>query len=261
MPGFGSKLMLKRLAMGFSLRDAAKMSGLKQKQLRALEDEDLLRFRDKDQIEELLKTYAATLDLNKAEIQKDLELVWSDSSTAKNYMQQEYNKTKKDNLFGDSPLVGYSIAVGAAVLLLSVGGYFYWSNIVGSQGSSSDLYSTAAGDSREQTSDNTQTPLDSAELVNDLSGSAEQAEQSTEPVLPDDTTAINNNGAASEAQETFESTEPVALGDSSADLPRASGTSFLLWVGLLTFLTGLLLFGLPASVKRRKTVAEIGVFT
>ncbi len=259
MPGFGSKLMLKRLALGFSLRDAAKMSGLKQKQLRALEDEDLLRFRDKDHIAELLITYAATLDLNKVDMQKELELVWSDSSTAKNYMQQKYNKSKEGKRFGDNPLIGYSIAVGAAVLLLSVGGYLYWNNIAGGQGPVQNQHSVVADDSHESVSSDAQTPLDKAE---ELLGSAEQAEQPTGPVLQDENAVEgNNNGAVSEVPETIDLTEPVAVGEGSADLPRASGTSYLMWVGMLTFLTGLLLFGLPAAANGRKTVTEIGVFT
>ena len=244
MPGFGSKLMLKRLALGFSLRDAAKMSGLKQKQLRALEDEDLLCFRDKGQISEMLMTYAATLDLNKAEILKELELVWSDSNTAKNYMQQKYNKSKEGKLFGNNPLVGYSIAVGAAVLLLSVGGYFYWNNIAGGLGPDQNQYSVIENDNREEVS--TDAPAD----------------LSTGPAVQiDNTEEDNNNGASSEVPETIDYAEPVAAGEGSADLPRASGTSYLLWVGLLTFLTGLFLFSLPAASHGRKVVAEIGVFT
>ena len=258
MPGFGSKLMLKRLAMGYSLRDASRMSGLNQKQLRALEDEDLLRFRDKDHISEKLITYAAALDISKAEIQKDLELVWSDSNAAKNYMQQKYNKSRKGKHFGDNPLVGYGLAVGAAVLLLSFGGYFYWNNVAGGQGPAQNQYSAAAVDSYETASADAQTSLDNAE---DLSGSAEQAEQSTGPVLQNENAAEGNDGVVSEVPETIDSTEFAAIGEGSADLPRASGTRYLLWVGLLTFLTGLLLFGLPASTNGRKTVAEIGVFT
>ncbi len=254
MPGFGSKLMLKRLALGLSLRDAAKMSGLKQKQLRALEDEDLLRFRDKDHIAERLITYAATLDLNKAEMQKELELVWSDSNTAKNYMQQKYNKSNEGNHFGGNPLVGYSIAVGAAVLLLSAGGYFYWNFFAGGQSPSQDQYGVAAVDSYETTSNDSQAALDGVE-------DAEQTEQTAGPVLQDENAVEGNNDAVSEVPETTDLTELVAVGEGSADLPRASGTSYLMWVGLLTFLTGLLLFGLPAAANGRKAVAEIGLFT
>jgi cytoskeletal protein RodZ len=259
VPGFGSKLMLKRLALGFSLRDAAKMSGLKQKQLRALEDEDLLRFRDKDHISEMLITYAAVLDLNKAEILKELELIWSDSSTAKNYMQQKYNKSKEGKRFGDNPLVFYSIAVGAAALLLSVGGYFYWNNFVGGQSPVQNQYSVTAGDTQESASADAQTPLDDAE---ERSGSAEQAEQSTGAVLQDENAVdTNTNDAVSDAPETTDFAEPAAVGEGSADLPRASGTRYLLWVGMLTFFTGLLLFGIPAAANGRNTVAEIGLFT
>jgi cytoskeletal protein RodZ len=258
VPGFGSKLMLKRLAMGFSLRDVSNMSGLKQKQLRALEDEDLLRFRDKDQVADLLKAYAATLDLDEAEIQKDLDFVWSDSSTAKNYMQQEYNKSNKGKFFGENPLVGYGIAVGAAVLLLSVGGYFYWNNITGSQDPLQGQYSIASDDSVGLSSADAETPLDNVE---ELTGAAEQADHSTGAVLQEENTA-EGDSAVSEAQATIEPTESVDVGEGSTDLPRASGTSYLLWVGLLTFLTGLFLFSFPAvTTNGRKTVVEIGVLT
>jgi cytoskeletal protein RodZ len=253
VPGFGSKLMLKRLALGFSLRDAAKISGLKQKELRALEDEDLLRFRDKDQIAELLIIYAATLDLNKTEIKKDLELVWSDASTAKNYMQQEYNNSKKVNIFGSNPLIGYGIAVGAAVLLLSVGGYFYFNNIAGGQGPLQEQFGLVTNDGHEPVPAATQTQPD-------LSGSNEQAEHSTIPVSQDESAAESNNSGVLEVTEPIEPAEHVAAGESSDGLPRASGSSYILWVGLLTFLTGLLLFGLPSPARKRKVTADIGVF-
>ncbi len=257
MPGFGSKLMLKRLALGFTFRDVAKMSGLKQKQLRALEDEELMRFRDQEQIAGLLTTYAATLGLNKAEIIKDLELVWSDSSSAKNYMQQKYNKSKNSKFFGDNPFIGYGIAVGAAALLLSVGGYFYWNNITGDQSPLQEQTSISADDSSEQASVDTQTPLDSAE---DLTGSSDPVDQSVGPVPQGESAVEGDNVTVSENPETNDSAALVAVNDSSADLPRASGTSYLLWVGLLTFLTGLLLFGLPAAFRERKVYADIGVF-
>lgn len=242
MPGFGSKLMLKRLSKGYSIKDAAKESGLKQKQIKSLEAEEILRFGDKEEIAGLLKKYAVAMGLDESELLRDLDFIWSDSSTAKAYMQQKYKKQGGGKLFGENPALGYGAAVAALVLFLSVGGYFYWNGFSG-RDDSRNLYSSPpeAGLEAKSSEQMGNGPGDEETPAEDESVlTANNGQESEEPGLAD--TVSENTAAVEEVPE-----PPAQGGEESVSLPRSGGFSYMLWIGLLTFCTGLVLFLTPVS--------------
>ncbi len=250
MSGFGNKLMLKRLAMSLSIKDAARKSGLKQKQIKALEDEDILRFKEKSQADEVLKTYAAALGLDQTEIANDFNLAWSDSSTAKAYMQKQYKKDKF-NIFAGNQALKYGLLLAGLVVLVGAGGYYYWSGLDNEQHpAGTALPGPTEINSIETSSPDSETPADMG-IENDVAGQ-----------LPSDGVNVDEDHSAieafAEAEEEDISPEIESDDDilSAADnqdivLPRSAGNLYLAWIGVLTLVTGLILIALTYLLNGR----------
>jgi len=252
LSGFGNKLMLKRLAMSLSIREVARKSGLKQKQIKALEDEDVLRFKDKKQADEAIKAYAAALGLNQAEIVSDLNLVWSDSSTAKAYMQQKY-KQEKSNIFTGNQAVKYGLLLAGLVVLIGAGGYYYWFGFDNRQ------HAADASVPEQGGVDLLEADLPEIEVSTGAGMEVEPASVNQEPETGDNTEeedllteaaeGVEEEGIAPEIETDESDSAPVV--DQEIVLPRSAGNLFLIWAGALTVITGLLLITLTLFIKDR----------
>jgi len=278
VPGFGNKLMLKRLAKGLSMKEAARESGLKQRDIRALEEEEILRFKDKDQIAESLTRYGKALGMNRIELLTELDALWSDSSTAKAYLQQKYNRPGWRLFLQDNPLVAYGAVVAVAVMALTVGGYLYWSGIDQPGGAAGLTAAPLAGDetvTNPEREHSFSEPLHSEQNQDELLVAGIENNSAVEDILNGDSTgqAEEKSGAA-EPDRVFEENtvlngedqdqpaQPVELEAELAEntaenyqemsLPRSGGNAFLLWTGTLTFITGLVLLLLPLHIKEQK---------
>ncbi|GEM_PF-4627211 len=129
MASFGDKLRYKRMGMGLSLKEASKKAKIKQKHLKALEEENLLIFSDKESIIELIKKYAPVVGIDQVELIDDFNVLWTDSRMAKAYLQQSFNKQKTYNL-GLERIPVYGTIILAAALFLSVGGFLVWEYVI-----------------------------------------------------------------------------------------------------------------------------------
>lgn len=150
MPFMGEKLRYKRMSQGLTIKEVAKKSKTKKRHLEALEKEDVLIFKDKQTIIEILKKYAAVLELDQEEIMEEFEHLWSDSSTAKAYLQKKYKRGSRTVFCGDKRMIAYGAAAVFAALFLSVGGFMIWGGL-GLNGDNSELltYSTEIAEDQE----------------------------------------------------------------------------------------------------------------
>ncbi len=284
MPGIGNKLRVKRLSLGLSLRDASKKTRIKQKELEALEEEEVLRFKDKETAVEHVKTYAGFLDLDHTEILSDFENLWSDSSTANAYMQQQHDRENKFSALKDNKLMGYGAVVAAVALFLSVGGYLFWNNFFATE-EPEEYYATSAEEvaseesavgeaveeevvaeevdqpvADEQNSNDLEDEAvlqeehtNNEEEVNDYVASAvddENADQANENANDDrEELALEEEEEEEQEQEQEQEEEQIASADDNG-LPQTDGFAYFLWFGILTFIVGLALF-LPALLFKK----------
>ncbi len=287
MAGFGSKLMIKRLASGLSLKEISKQTKIKQKHLVDLEEEGILKFSGKEELAEYIKSYADVLGMDHSELLSDLDKVWSDSSTANMYMHENQEQKSGLGLFGEQKLLGYGVAVGVIILLFSVGGYLFWNNFF-TTAEQEDTYVSAAEETTEDEAEieSTETDyefnddqvevMDEAENGEDLE---EQVESGQDEVLvagvteaeqvEDDEAEIEEANADNEEiyayaeQDDNEAagTEPeevifvAALDDD--DLPTTGGLTYLIWSAILTFIAGLALI-ISALMFRSKHDPVLG---
>lgn len=149
MPFMGEKLRYKRMSLGLTVKAAAKKSKTKKSHLEALEKEDVLVFKDKQTIIEILEKYTAALNLDREEIMEEFEHLWSDSSTAKAYLQKKYKRDSRGIFYGDRRMIAYGAAAIFAALFLSVGGFMIW-GVFGLNGDNSELITTSAENPEEQ---------------------------------------------------------------------------------------------------------------
>ena len=248
MPGFGSKLRIKRLALGLSLRDASKKAQVKQKYILALEEEEILRFKEKEKVIELVNTYAPAIGLDRTELLNDFENLWSDSSTAKIYMQQKYNKQSRLNYFRDQKMAGYGVVLCVVVLLISAGGYFYWTGF-SANGDQEGLYAAVIkepGVSEGEKKPGRPPAGDAGQEKPEKAGCSDQdnnvAVLDETAAMPDLLAAASGDNAGPEDnRENGEAAgDPDEAGDGGS-LPRTAGAAFMVWAGALTFITGLIL--------------------
>ncbi len=232
MPGLGNKLRIKRLAMGLSPRDAAKMAGIKQKYVWALEEEEILKFPDRDAVLESVKAYSGALGLEQAEMLGEFEKLWSDAGTAKIYMQQKYNRKGVFAIIGDNKSLGYGAAALAAVMVLSLGGYMVWGNYFG-PGEPEDLFIAAPEES----------VIESVEEA----GVIEEGNNNSEAGL--------QTGTEIEDEEEAKEEVPVLIGDSDVDAvpgytPMTGGYSLSYLLSIFSFLIGFAFFLTSLTCKK-----------
>lgn len=232
MPGLGNKLRIKRLAMGLSPRDAAKMAGIKQKYVWALEEEEILKFPDRDAVLESVKAYSGALGLEQAEMLDEFEKLWSDAGTAKIYMQQKYNRKGVFAIIGDNKSLGYGAAALAAVMVLSLGGYMVWGNYFG-PGEPEDHFIAAPEES----------VIESVEEA----GVIEEGNNNSEAGL--------QTGTEIEDEEEAKEEVPVLIGDSDVDAvpgytPMTGGYSLSYLLSIFSFLIGFAFFLTSLTCKK-----------
>ncbi len=148
MPFMGEKLRYKRMSQGLTIKAASKKSKTKKRHLEALEKEDVLVFKDKQTIIEILEKYTAALNLDREEILEEFEHLWSDSSTAKAYLQKKYKRNSRGIFCGDRRMIAYGAAAVFAALFLSVGGFMIWGGF-GLNGVDSELVTYSAENAEE----------------------------------------------------------------------------------------------------------------
>jgi len=260
LPGLGSKLRIKRLALGLSLKDASRKTRIKQKELDALEEEEVLKFKDKETALDQVKTYSAVLGLDRSEILADFESLWSDSNTAKAYMQQQHKRENRFAAFREQKLLGYGAAVAAAAILLSVGGFMFW-NVFYDSGDPEQYYATSAGESSAEEAIVEEPEKNDAEgiPVNEEEPSYNNNDREEVDFLADadnDEVLDTINGFDEDApeetavDENADEEEHQAPVPGDEGLPRTGGLAYLIWFGLLTFIVGLALF-LPALLFKK----------
>lgn len=217
LPDFGRKLMIKRLSMGFSPGEAAKKAGLRAKDIRALEEEDLLNFPDKKTALEKAGLYASLINYNRQELLNEVANLWSDSSTAKAYLKKKYDR--KDPL---AFLLTHKAAatVAAVVLLLALGSIVYMS---------SDRQETGSTEPSVVS-----TPLEVSE-----SPSTEQGIASIEQEPRAEATTEKDDAVQSEQ---MQREEPLITAETeTAGTPQTGGVGSWVWLGLFFVSAGLLL--------------------
>ncbi len=260
MARFGTKLRIKRLAMGLSLKEVSKKTKIKQKHLMDLEEEDILRFSDKEKIIELTRVYAAMLNLDCTELLSDFEKLWSDSGTANMYMQNKHNNRRRFNIFGSHKLAAPAAVVAVLMLILLSGSYLYWNN-TGHPGGEEGFYTAAVGETGSTVPGSD--PVlpagqDQPEEKTPLNGAIEQDDGLTAPVEAEgalnglietgddeNLNGANENGQGSdEPNGDAEDGPDKGLLSATADdgLPRTSGIASMFRSGILAILSGLVLF-------------------
>jgi transcriptional regulator with XRE-family HTH domain len=250
LPGFGNKLKYKRLAMGLSLKDAARKVKVNHKQLKALEEEEILSFAGKDRAADLLIKCASAFGLNQAELLSDLDLLWSDANTAKAYLQQRFQKQHRGRFFKDRRPAVYGAVAAAAVLFLSAGGYLCWIGAAGGGGTFVDLLASSADGDRqsgrvmEKGNSIKEAVPGEASLLPDEADPAE--EFPADPVHHEEIDRERLLGMEAE-----EGLIPAIGGGSIISTPRTGGSRSISCIGLLIlasalfFLRGRLVSGLP----------------
>lgn len=233
MPGLGNKLRIKRLAMGLSPRDAAKMAGIRQKYVWALEEEEILKFPDRDAVLESVKAYSVALGLEQAEMVDEFEKLWSDAGTAKIYMQQKYNRKGFFAIIGDNKALGYGAAALVVVLVLSLGGYMVWDNYFG-PGEPEDLFIA--------------TPEESVVVSVEEAGVIEEGNNNSEAGLQTDTEIEDEEEATAEEV-------PVLIGESDVDAvpgytPMTGGYGLSYLLAIFAFLIGFAFFLTSLTCKK-----------
>lgn len=243
MPGLGNKLRIKRLAMGLSPRDAAKMSGIKQKYVWALEEEDVLKFPDKDAVVESIEAYSSALGLEIAEMTGEFEKLWSDAGTAKMYMQQKYNRKGFFAIFGENKTLGYGAIALAAVLFLSLGGYMVWGNFFAPD--EPEDYIIATPDEAE------------LEEVEEVVVSEESNEDPAAGLSPGMGTEDGEEeepqaevAAQGEIEDINASADDAALNESPEYTPMTGGYALSYSLSMFSFLTGFALFLVSLTCKK-----------
>ena len=259
MPGLGSKLRIKRLALGLSLKDVSRKTRIKQKELEALEEEDVLRFKNKEIALDHIKTYSAALGLDRSEILTDFESLWSDSSTAKAYMQQQHKRENRFAAFREQKLIGYGAAVAAVAIFLSVGGYLFWNSIY-APGDPDQYYATSADDvATEEVATEELEVNDVEDVPAAQEGPSYDNDQEEIDFLADaeddevfDATNDLDEDLSEETafDEEVEEEEQQVPEHVEEGLPQTGGLAYLIWFGLLTFIIGLALF-LPALLFKK----------
>ncbi len=255
MPFLGEKLRYKRMAIGLSLKEAAKQSGIKRKYVEALEQEDVLSFRDKKTVIDNLEKYAAVLNLNRDEIMEEFEYLWSDSSTAKAYLQKRYSRGGKNLFSGDRKMIAYGAAVLSAALFLSIGGYLVWGSLSeqaeqagltppveeleepgpGSPGMEEYLHDEQEPDS-EMPLETKETPVQTAQNELDLEPDCE----SEEPADPAEVEE-QDHSEESEKSEPEKKDPDTEFEDIGISVPRTDGNMHLLLTGFYFIASGILL--------------------
>lgn len=259
MPGLGSKLRIKRLALGLSLKDVSRKTRIKQKELEALEEEEILKFKDKESALDHVKTYSAALGLDRSEILTDFEYLWSDSTTVNAYMQQQHKRENRFAAFREQKLLGYGAAVAAVAIFLSVGGYVFWNNFHDSRGPE-QYHATSAG---EVTSEETAVADPEVSNVEDVSAAQEEPSNNNDQEeisfladVEDDEVVDKTNELDEDVSEEpvfdeeAEEEEQQVPGYGEEGLPQTGGLAYLIWFGLLTFIIGLALF-LPVLLFKK----------
>lgn len=261
MPFLGEKLRHKRMAMGFSLKEAAKKSGLKRKQAEALEREDVLSFRDKNAVIESLTRYASTLDLGRGEIIDEFEYLWSDSSTAKAYLQRSYGKSGRGIFGTDRKLVDYGVAAVLAALFLSAGGYMIWGSF-GEHDVPDGLIASPVEESEKQDAvkKEMEGPFIDRENneVEQVAGEQDKTDpeditRETDPVL-----VSQNNSEKKSEQDKEPEVEPepdkeqviADLEEEGESVPRTGGNINLLLTGFSFIVSGLMLLFSKSQIGR-----------
>lgn len=255
MPGLGSKLRIKRLALGLSLKDASRKTRIKQKELDALEEEEMLKFRDKETALDHVKTYSAALGIDRSEILADFENLWSDSSTAKAYMQQQHKRESRFAAFRDNKLLSYGTAVAVTAIILSVGGYMFWNNFFDSD-EPDHYYATSAGEVNSE-----ETAVEEPEVndVEDMPVTQEETSYDNDQEEVDYLTDPEEDEVIDRENEFEEDDPEEPLQNEVADegLPQTGGLAYMIWFGILTFIVGLALF-LPALLFKKEYDPVLG---
>ena len=255
MPGLGSKLRIKRLALGLSLKDVSRKTKIKQKELDALEEEEVLKLKDKETALEHVKAYSVILGLDRAELLADFEKLWSDSSTANAYMQQQHMRENRFAAFREHKLLSYGAVVAVFAILLSVGGYMFWNNFFDS-GDPQEYYATSANEvgsedsavDELETNDAEDVPVLQEETADDdqddigFVADAEADEAGNRVNENDDDENVPEEPVLDEDVEEEDEQDSVYTEEG---LPQTGGLAYMIWFGLLTFIIGLALF-LPA---------------
>ncbi len=256
MAAFGYKLRHKRMAMGLSLKDAAKQAKIKQKYLKALEDEDVLKFSDKAKIIVLIRQYAYVLNLDEKEVLNDFNILWSDSSTAKAYLQQSFSKNKK-GVLGERKVFAYGSVALAALLFLSVGSYLVWSNLF-DQDDPRDMYLSSAEEETDIEENGTTEHDSHDEMEENIYASHDEepdepgeakAEEGIrdeegidEEVIKDEEVEVEADEEKKEEKEENETKETTASYEQAGSpVPRTDGDKHLIYTGGYFIIAGLLL--------------------
>lgn len=264
MSGFGERFKQKRLEQGLSEKAAAKRAGIKISILRDLEEENILNFKNRDSASDLAASYGVSLGLNEDVLRRDIENLWSDSSTAKAYLQQSYdrksmlsiNKNNKKWLW-----VGMG-SLAATVLLI---GGFYYGGIIGDQDVSElpisapeeEVASEKAPEIDQETAVEEPGTAQDNGTKQDVDHEGVDAEESDgiaqESVAADDAQPEPVSGSENEAEPVDESVadqvvvadeEDEEINDNASEtevrLPRTGGSCHLFYLGLFLIWTGAL---------------------
>ncbi|MGM0651601.1 MAG: helix-turn-helix domain-containing protein [Bacillota bacterium] len=257
LPGIGNKLRIKRLALGLSLKDVSRKTRIKQKALEALEEEEILKFKDKVDVLEHIKSYASALGLNSTEVLADFEKLWSDSSTAKAYMQQQYNRENRFAFLKEQKFLSYGAVIAAFALFLSFGGYLFWNNYF--VPNEPEQYEAVSADEMGLEESAEEEPVKEKPVVEDpdleepIVAEREKSDPNQET---DDYIANADNGLEEPMLEEEEEGQHITSPDEDG-LPRTGEFAYLLWFGILTFIIGLALF-LPVLLFRKDCDPVLG---
>ncbi len=250
MAGFGDKLRYKRMGMGLTVKEASKKAKIKQKHLNALEEENVLIFRDKETIIALIKKYAPVLGLDQEEMLADFNALWTDARTAKAYLQQTYKKSRGLGISFEKVPV-YGAVVLAAALFLLVGGYLAWDYITDPSRLGEEAVPGVVADETSPPEDNGERIITAEEQAwQDGAGIAIPEE--TDPGEREYAGAMDREveaGNENEKEEVTDEDEKVEeieedtykLEQEGEPVPRTGGNSNLFYTGLYFIISGLLL--------------------
>lgn len=269
MKGFADSLISERTAQGLSVKEAAKKSGLKVKTIKALEEEDMLKFKNKEEALLALKAYGTALGLEEAALLFSFNRQWSDVSAAKTFMQQKHREEK--SFFAGGRAARLALVLGALVVFAGAGGYYFWqanekTRFLDLAASGQEEAETLLASSLEASASDTATSLEeeapgtgAGELAASLDesagkelasaegaeGGAQEAQFVEEASEEAPEGALAENGAGEEQPASAEPSEVMV-----AALPRSAGTLASVFLSAFLIIFGSMLFAAATILEK-----------
>lgn len=239
MSGFGNKLIARRASAGLTLKEAANKSGLKLKQVKALEEENFMLFKNKAEAASALQALGTALGLQQAAFKQDFDQAWQDAGAAKAFIVQK--SRPRGFSFAGSRAARYAVLAASLVLLTSAGSYYFWAGAKSRQQvaikpvleqGSAGAFQAAAPLEADVPGPQAQAEEQSGALESlpAVAQNLTEAEATTEPALQEEEAVPAEN--AGPAKDAATENQPTAL-------PRSGGTLTLVWSGALALACGL----------------------